>query len=203
MKKISIVLVIILVVILLVVLGFAGYKFYFAKNSTDRNSETGFSYLDATYAIDGSKVTLKNGLSETPAAPGSASKIITKYFGNEAKADFNGDGREDVAFLLTQQTGGTGTFYYVVAALNTVNGYVGSEGFFLGDRIAPQTTEIDSGKTALGTNRQSVIVVNYAVRMPGEPFSVQPSLGKSVWLKLDPATMKFGEVAQNFEGESK
>ena len=194
---------IVLGIILLAILGFAVYKFYFAKNSTNSNSETGFSYLNATYTIDGSKVTLKNGLSEIPAAPGSASKIITRYFGNEVRADFNGDGREDIAFLLTQQTGGTGTFYYVVAALNTVNGYAGSEGFFLGDRIAPQTTEIDSGKTALGTNRQNVIVVNYAVRMPGEPFSIQPSLGKSIWLKLDPVTMKFGEVAQNFEGESK
>jgi len=46
-------------------------------------------------------------------------------------------------------------------------------------------------------------VVNYAVRAPGEPMTARPSVGKSVWLKLDPQTMQFGEVVQNFEGESK
>ncbi len=83
------------------------------------------------------------------------------------------------------------------------SGNCGTEAFFLGDRIAPQTTEIDEGKTVKGTNRQNVIVVNYAVRLPNEPFTVKPSVGKSVWLKLDPVTMQFGEVAQNFEGESR
>jgi heat shock protein HslJ len=36
----------------------------------------------------------------------------------------------------------------------------------------------------------------------GESFDVQPSVGKSIWLKLDTETMQFGEVAQNFEGEA-
>lgn len=146
-------------------------------------------YKSATYLIDGEKITL-------------ASEGI-KYFGNEVRHDLNGDGREDVAFLLTRQTGGSGTFFYIVAALNVPNGYAGSEAFFLGDRIAPQTTEIDEGLTARGTKRQNVIVVNYADRLPNEPFTAKPSVGKSVWLKLDPATLQFGEVAQNFEGESR
>ena len=148
---------------------------------------------DTTYTINGQQVTLKNGISEIEAAPGSASKIITRYFGNEVVYDFNGDGRNDIAFILTQSTGGSGTFYYVVAALNTPTGYIGSQGLFLGDRIAPQTTEMGKG---------NVVVVNYADRKAGEDFSVQPSIGKSIWLLLDPKTMQFGEVAQNFEGEA-
>jgi hypothetical protein len=161
------------------------------------------SYKDIAYTIEGKPILLTNGFSEVEIAPGSASKITTRYFGNEVKHDLNDDGREDVVFLLTQETGGSGVFYYVVAALNTPTGYVGSHAFFLGDRIAPQTTNIDEGETSQGTNRQNVIVVNYAVRLPGEPFTTQPSVGKSAWLKLDPATMQFGEVAQNFEGESR
>ena len=152
---------------------------------------------NATYTIDGQKVTLVNGLSEVAAAPGSASKITTMYFGNAVTADLNGDGRPDSAFILTQDTGGSGTFYYIVAALNTPNGYIGSQGFLLGDRIAPQTTEMSHDPKT-----PNVIVVNYADRAPGESFAVAPSVGKSLWLLLDPKTMQFGEVAQNFEGEA-
>lgn len=151
-------------------------------------------YKNAEYVIDGTRIKLTEGISEVVATPGSASKIVTKYFGNEIFKDLNDDGREDVVFLLTQETGGSGVFFYAVAALNTPGGYVGSESIFLGDRIAPQTTE--SGK-------YKIVIVNYADRASGEDFSVQPSVGKSIWLLLDPETMQFGEVAQNFEGESR
>ncbi|MFA6554111.1 MAG: META domain-containing protein [Candidatus Paceibacterota bacterium] len=148
---------------------------------------------DATYIIDGKSITLVNGVSEIEITPVSASKMVTRYFGNEVRHDFNGDGREDIAFLLTQNSGGTGTFYYLVVALNTPRGYVGSEGFLLGDRIAPQTTEMGKG---------NIIVVNYADRKEGESFAVQPSIGKSISILLDPKTMQLGEVVQNFEGEA-
>jgi hypothetical protein len=162
----------------------------------------GIDPQNATYTIEGQSITLTDGLSEIETTTGSATKTITRYFGNEVRHDLNDDSREDVVFLLTQETSGSGVFFYVVAALNTPDGYVGSEAFFLGDRIAPQTTHMDEGKTTNGTDRQNVIVVNYAIRRPSEPFTTQPSVGKSVWLKLDPATMQFGEVAQGFEGES-
>lgn len=193
-KNISIVLI---VIILLVV----GFFFLRPKISVAPITTLGSDPKNATYEIEGKKVTLTNGLAETETTPGSTTKIITKYFGNEVRHDLNDDGREDVAFLLTQETGGSGTFFYLVAALNTPTGYAGSQGFLLGDRIAPQTTDIDEGQTVEGRTRQNVIVVNYAVRKPGEPFTTPPSVGKSIWLKLDSATMQFGEVVQNFEGE--
>ncbi len=84
-------------------------------------------YKDISYEIEGQIVALKNSTS-------------TKYFSNEVKGDFNGDGLEDVAFLLTQDSGGSGTFFYVVGALRGVDGFQGINGIFLGDRIAPQTT---------------------------------------------------------------
>jgi heat shock protein HslJ len=165
--------------------------FYFYK-SRDESKVENSSYKDATYIINGTPVKLTNGKAETEAAPGSASKIVTKYFGNEVRADFDNDGREDVAFLLTQETGGSGVFYYVVAALNKESGYIGSYGLFLGDRIAPQTTEL-KGK---------MIVVNYADRKVGEDFSIPPSVGKSLQLLLDTKSMQFGEVVKDFEGEA-
>src|SRR5882724_474197 len=69
-------------------------------------------YKNATYMMDGNPVTLVNGVSEVPVAPGSASMLTVKYFGNEAKGDLNADGIPDLAFLITQTGGGSGTFYY-------------------------------------------------------------------------------------------
>ncbi len=154
------------------------------------------NYKDATYLFEGQPVRLTNGMSEVPAAPGSASKITTKYFGNEVRRDLNGDGREDIAFLITQNTGGSGTFYYLVAAINTVEGYVGSHAALIGDRISPQTTEI--------TRRynQNIVVVNYADRNPGESFATMPSVGKTIWFLLDPRTRMFGQVEKDFSGEA-
>lgn len=152
---------------------------------------------NTTYTIDDLPVSLVAGEASTPAAPGSASEIVTKYFGNEVATDLNNDGREDLVFLLTQSPGGSGTFFYVVAALNTSDGWVGSKGYLLGDRIAPQTTELSQDP-----NHQNVIVVNYLDRAAGQSRVDQPSVGKSVWLKLDPTTMAWGEVEQNFVGEA-
>jgi len=124
-------------------------------------------------------------MSSIELVPGSASKTITKYFGNEIKKDLNGDGKQDIAFLLTQDTGGSGTFFYVVAAINNENGYSGSHAFLLGDRIAPQNTE---------SGPQNSIIVNYADRAPQENMTVSPSIGKSIRLILDSNTMKFREA---------
>jgi hypothetical protein len=122
------------------------------------------AYKNATYMIEGKSVSLINGVSEVEAAPGSASKIVTKYFGNEVKLDFNDDGREDVAFLITQDGGGSGTFYYLVGAIknkeNDKDPYWGMQAVFLGDRISPQTTEY----------RNKQVIVNFADR-EGKSFS--------------------------------
>jgi hypothetical protein len=155
-------------------------------------------YKDAEYTIDGQRVKLEDGVAEPEAAPGSASKITTRYAGNELRTDLDGDGRQDVAFVLTQERGGSGTFFYAVAALNTERGYVGSDGYFLGDRISPQTL-------AASTNprHRNVIVVNYAERAAGEPMTASPTVVKSAYLKLDPATKRWGVVEPDPAGEAR
>lgn len=174
---------------------------FFAFNSyiyNEKQATAVADYKDAEYRIDGTPVKLKDGVAETEAAPGSALKITTRYFGNEYLVDMDNDGRVDVVFLLTQETGGSGVFYYVVAALNTERGYVGSDGYLLGDRIAPQTIVASSNP-----RHKNVIVANYVDRAPGEPMTAQPSIGKSTYLKLDPPSMLWGIVEPNFEGESR
>lgn len=171
---------------------------YFAYN---RNTKTVVQKTNdpknISYRIVGENVKLENGKASSPAAPGSASQIVTEYFGNEVNYDFDKDGRIDTAFILTQNSGGSGVFYFLVYALNKEGGYVGSEGLYIGDRIAPQTTELSQDPT-----REGMVIVNYADRNPGESFAVPPSLGKSLWAKLDLNTMQPGEVVQNFEGEA-
>lgn len=155
------------IIILIVIAISLGAVWYF-------NKDVVASYKNTTYEIDTTLITLKNGVSITEVAPGSASKISTTYFGNEAFGDLNGDGKDDVAFILTQSGAGSGTFYYLAVALRTAKGYQGINTVLLGDRIAPQTTVIADGK----------ITVTYADRAPGEPMSTAPSVGVSKQFKI-------------------
>ena len=132
-------------------------------------------YKNATYSIENRPVTLVNGLSIVEPQADSAWKITTKYFGNDAVGDLNADGTADVAFILTQDSGGSGNGYYVVAALKTESGYQGTNAIFLGDRIAPQSTEIRGGQ----------LIVNYADQSPSEPMTAQPLLGVSKYLRVE------------------
>jgi hypothetical protein len=155
-------------------------------------------YKNIEYTIDGEKIKLVDGVAEREVVPGSASKVVTRYFGNDFLTDLNGDGREDIVFLLTQETGGSGTMFYVVSALNTEQRYVGGDGYLLGDRVAPQNIGLSPNP-----RHKSVVVINYAVRNDGEPMTTQPSVGKSTYLKLDTTSMQWGIVEPDFEGESR
>lgn len=159
---------------------------FYAFNSyiyNEKQAKKVSDYKTAEYLIEGQKVKLGEG--------------GTVYFGNQISTDLNGDGREDVVFILTQNTGGSGTFYYAVAALNTVNGYVGSDGYLLGDRVAPQSTNVSTNP-----KHKYVVVFNYADRALTDPMTTKPSIGKSAYLKLDTGSMMWGIVEPNFEGES-
>ncbi len=186
----------------MVVLGVVGLvaAFYSFNNYIyeQKQAYAAADHKNAEYFIEGQRVRLKNGVAETAAAPGSASTVTTRYFGNELRTDLDGDRREDVAFILTQEQGGSGTFFYAVAALNTSRGYVGSDGYLLGDRVAPQSTNVSQNP-----RHKYVVVFNYADRAVGGPMTTQPSVGKSAYLKLDPASMQWGIVEPNFEGESR
>lgn len=50
--------------------------------------------LNATYTIDGQKVSLYNGCSQPSAVPGSAVNVVTRIFKTPVKGDLDGDGKE-------------------------------------------------------------------------------------------------------------
>ncbi len=135
-----------------------------------------FDGKNSSFTVESAPVTLVNGISQIHPASIPNATITTRYFGNEAKGDLNGDGQEDVAFLITQDGGGSGLFYYVVVALKTQDGYKTTNAFLIGDRIAPQSTEIHSDSKELH--------VNFAERKKGEPMTAQPSVGAVTLLKV-------------------
>jgi len=164
------------IVFLTAVVVLIGCIIFSLKNKQSNNNQLIFDGKNSSFTIDKVNITLKNGISQTDIASSSALKITTKYFGNEAYGDLNGDGLADTAYLITQDTGGSGLFYYVVVALKNPTGYKTTNAFFIGDRIAPQSTEIHSDSKEL--------YVNFAERKPGEPFTTQPSQGVTLYLKV-------------------
>lgn len=135
-----------------------------------------FNPLTANYIVNGAQVSLVDGKAIT----GTDQKTSTAVFGEPVLGDLNGDGVNDAALIITQDSGGSGVFYYVAAAINTKNGAQGTNAMLLGDRIAPQNSEIKDGQ----------IIANYADRKIGEPMTTAPSVGVSQYFALNGTTLE-------------
>jgi len=123
---------------------------------------------DSVYVIDGEPVTFREGKFFTD-TPGTGAQPDIHFFGPLATGDLNGDGTPDAAVIIVKDAGGSGTFYYVAAALNYGGEYRGTSAIKIGDRIAPQNIAITDG----------MITANYADRKPGQPMTAKPSVGVS------------------------
>jgi hypothetical protein len=176
----------------IIVFFIAGMFMFIRSGSHQAKNITIPNIKNMTYVVSGETFTLKDGKAEKEYVPGSASKNTLTMFGEPVYGDLNGDGKNDAAILLTNDTGGSGTFYYAVLAINNGTSYRATNAMLLGDRIAPQTVEIHDGRT----------VYNFAERKAGEPMTTQPSVGKSVWINYDKNTGEIGEWVKDFEGES-
>ena len=130
--------------------------------------------LNTTYTIGAKKIRLLGGRSELQAAPGSAMQTKTLAFGKPVYGDLDGDGDEDAAVILVQDSCGSGTFYYIGAALGVKGGYRGTNAVLLGDRVTPLKVDIRNG----------VIFIDYRDRRPEEPMAIAPSVGKSAYQTL-------------------
>ena len=143
-------------------------------DASDRTDLTAPDPLNATYWIEGDTVALVDGRCERAAAQGSAMKVRTTVWQQPVYGDLDGDGDGDTALVLIHSPGGSGTFYYVAAAINVTGRYHGTKAILLGDRIKPKDLAI----------RQCQIVVDYADRRPNEPFRTPPSVDRTIGLML-------------------
>jgi hypothetical protein len=130
--------------------------------------------LNAAYRIDGKPVRLVDGAAEESGAPGSAIRVGTVVFGRPASGDLDDDGDEDAVSWLRRESGASGTFYYIVAALNDGGRFQGTEAVLMGDRIAPQTLAIRNG----------IVEAKFADRRRGEPMTVSPSVVTTAYFAL-------------------
>ncbi len=164
-------------VFILVIVGLFVFNAYtYTENPADEGLFT--DYKTGRYLISGTPMQLgMNGV---------------RYFGNEVLADIDNDGDQDVAFLITQERGEDGVRFFLAGALKEEGGYRGSQAMMIGDNIAPQTTEW----------RDGLVLINFAERRANEPLTTPPHMGRSIYAKYSPTANDFGEVVQNFEGES-
>jgi hypothetical protein len=88
-------------------------------------------------------VTLANGHFEQGLPDSTAS--VTVDLIRSARGDLNGDGIEDGLALLAVDTGGSGTFLYLVAIINQAGELQQAADLFLGDRVDVQSMEIKDG----------------------------------------------------------
>ncbi|HVQ33935.1 MAG TPA: hypothetical protein VMS49_08340 [Lysobacter sp.] len=138
--------------------------------------ETDAGYLQATYTLDDEPITLKDGRAERRAAQDSVSvERFSVLEGSPVTGDLDGNGTEDVAFVLVEETDGSGTFSYAVAALQDQGQVRGSSALFLGDRIGKPTLAI----------RDGLIHATFLDRPDGVPFTQPPMRERVIQAKLN------------------
>lgn len=168
-------------VILIIFAGVLLYLVYLTTRVTPNGNPVpvskGVDPLNTTYIINDVPIAFLNGMAETNT---SGTKVTSSFFGQPVIGDINGDGINDAVSYITQNQGGSGTFFYVVAAIATTNTTVGTNAILLGDRIAPQNIQIQNGS----------VIANYADRKPGEPMTTRPSEEVSAYLVVMGTTLK-------------
>ncbi|MDO8574289.1 MAG: hypothetical protein Q7R86_01560, partial [bacterium] len=108
-----------------------------AENQDEENEILAADPLNAIYYFEGEEFQFTDGVSEKEIEPGSALKIYTEVFGEPITGDLDYDGDEDAVLVFIHNPGGSGTFFYLGAAIKKEKGYKGLGTVFIGDRIAP------------------------------------------------------------------
>ena len=120
--------------------------------------------------------TLIDGVAEKPAPSGSGAGETVQAVGDPLiGGDITGDGKPEAALLLTDDPGGSGTFYYAVLALSGTDSWHATNALPLGDRIEAQGIDFADGH----------FVYRFLERRPGEPMSAPPSVPRSVVIGFD------------------
>lgn len=179
---------IILSIIGLLVIVILTFLYLKSKNNIPISNDS--NVLNIAYTVDGNTYNLINGKAELPIENSSAKNTLS-IFGEPVYGDLDKDGDDDAAILLVYNTGGSGTFYYASLAINNDGTYLATNTMLLGDRIAPQTVEIQDGRA----------LYNIMERNITDPMTTPPSIGKSIWIHYNAQDNSIGQWIKDFEGE--
>ena len=155
----------------------AGLLAWFAVSgcaSAQRGITPAIDPLNATYLIGNDAVTLSGGQAQHPVVPGSAGQVETRVFGEPEWGDLDADGDEDAAVVLLHRTGGSGSFFYIAAAIRTQDGFIGTNAVLLGDRVALRSLQVRNG----------VLMADYADRRATQPMLAAPTVAYTKYLAL-------------------
>jgi hypothetical protein len=98
----------------------------------------------ATYTIDGQPYALVDGKYENI-----EQRTTVVLSPPAATGDLNGDGQDDAAALLYQNTGGSGTFGWLAAMVDVGGTLTNTDTIFLGDRVGVNAMTIENGEVSL------------------------------------------------------
>ena len=135
-----------------------------AAPAKSQPSGPSIDYKNAIYRIDGKDVTLLEGQHSQPAAEGSSEQDVTRVVEPPEHATGKLGGRSTVGVFVSQDGGGSGTFYYVALVFNDGRATT----FQIGDRIQPIGIAINGDD----------LVVSYLDRKADEPMAVPPTVPK-------------------------
>jgi len=161
-----------LIILIVVVFFLLSGLYLILQKKENVNKDKIFNPINASYIIDGQTVPFVNGQSSKEY---NKNGFIAVIFGQVVYGDLNNDQVDDAALLIQVQGSGSGTFYYIAAAINNDGQAEGSEAILLGDRISPQNINI----------KDQYLVANYAIRKPGEPMSTPASIAVSAYFVFD------------------
>jgi hypothetical protein len=146
----------------------------FVAAEDSMRSAQGVDPYNHRYLIENETVTLHDGSSRIR-IEGTAANIITEVAKKPLYIDLNDDGFKDAVLILMQQTGGSGTFYYLAVASGSDSSDAPViESYFLGDRIKVETVRFSD----------NVIVVDYLDRAKGQSMSAKPEVRMNKQFKL-------------------
>jgi Immunoglobulin-like domain of bacterial spore germination len=128
---------------------------------------------NATFVLDGEAVTVTDGSSSAPAAPGSSTMVLTDVTARQSYGYLDGDSVADAATVLSYQPGGSGTFSYLTVVPTASAGPLPV--VFLGDRVIVERLAAAHGEVSL----------TYLDRPVDVPFASVPTVSVTRRFKLE------------------
>ena len=135
------------------------------QQQNSRASDSGVDVYNHRFSIEKETVRLRNGSAQFT-IPGTTAVIITEIINQPVTGNINKSDDLETVVVLLQHTGGTGSFYYLAAALADEKII---ESYFLGDRIKIVSVSI----------ADKLITVDYLERSINQAMAVAPKIKKT------------------------